>query len=286
MMPKCLKLVILLAVVTTLVLATGATTSRQTARSSRAVRVLTAKDRSTLRDGQEEKQDRQVPVAEYNAPEPSDPAKRTLRRIRSKRNDVRDSSLKPDDVSRLVLTERSTPVNLGGPWSHAPAEPAIPITQSDAVLIGDIVGADAYLSNDKTSIYSEFAVAVSDILKDTSSTILTGNRITIERSGGALRFPSGKILIRGLLGKPLPKMTGRYVFFLKRDEEGEDFSLITAYELRGGKVFPLDGLSPKDEVIEPFAAYQQYKGADESTFIAKLWGLIQSPPDVPEKRLE
>jgi hypothetical protein len=277
------KLVVLLAVLLTLLLATGAATMQQKARSLRAIRVLVAKDRAVAQNDQRQTAEREIPVAEYNAPEPNDPAKRALRQIRSKRHDIRDPSLKPED-GKPVLTERSVRVNLGGPWSHALNEPAIPVAQSDAVLVGEIVGANAYLSNDKTSIYSEFTVLVTELLKDTKGTTLIGNRITVERSGGGLRFPSGKVLIRGLLGKPLPKMNGRYAFFLKRNNEGEDFSLITAYELRGGKVLPLDGLSPKGEVIEPFAAYQQYKGEDETTFLTKLWSLVQSPAEVPERR--
>jgi hypothetical protein len=277
-------LAILLGTVVTLLLATGAATMQQTQRRPVTVRVLATTDGKEAQ--RQEQTERQIPIADYNTPEPAEPAKRTLRRIRSKRYDIHDPNLKAGDVSKLILTESSAAVNLGGPWSHAAHEPATPVVQSDAVLIGEIASAHAYLSNDKTSIYSEFAVAVSEVLKDTSGGILVGSRVTIERSGGGLRLPSGKILIRGLLGKPLPKITRRYVFFLKRNEEGEDFSLITAYELHGGKVFPLDGLSPKGEVIEPYAAYQQYRNEDESNFLAKLWSLVQAPADIPERRLE
>lgn len=278
-------LTILLGTILTLLLATGAATMQQTGRRSGTVRVLSTTGRGAAQRNQEQSE-RQIPVADYNTAEPTDPALLTLRRIRSRRYDIHDPNLKAEDVSKLVLKESSAPVNLGGPWSHEVSEPATPVAQSDAVLIGEIASAHAYLSNDKTSIYSEFTVSVSEVLKDTSGTILIGSRVTMERSGGALRFPSGKILIRGLLGKPLPKLTRRYAFFLKRNQEGEDFSLITAYELRGGKVFPLDGLSPKGEVIEPYAAYQQYRNEDESNFLAKLWSLVQSPNGVPERRLE
>lgn len=278
-MPNYLKLTVPLAALLMLLLAAGATTQRPSP-APRGVRVLSTKQQTTSQGNQEQSNERQIPVAEYNTPEPTDPVKRTQRRIRSKRHDVRDPSVRANEVSGLVLTERSAPVNLGGPWSDAPDEPAIPIAQSDAILIGEIGRAHAYLSSDKTSIYSEFSVLVTEVLKDRSAAILIGNRITVERAGGAVRFPSGKILVRGLLGKPLPKMTGRYAFFLKRNEDGEDFSLVTAYELRGGQVFPLDGLSPNGEVVAPFASYQQYKGLDEATFIAKLWNLIQSLPDV------
>lgn len=219
-----------------------------------------------------------LPLADYNAPEPTDPEKRTLRRAKSNRHNVKDPSVKQNEISNLALTERSVPVNFGGPWSHAPDEPAIPVVESDAVLIADVTEAAAYLSTDKTSVYSEFALAVAQVLKDAKADIPIGETITADRSGGGVRFASGKILVRGLLGKPLPKKGTRYVFFLKRNDDVNDFSILTAYELRGGRVFPLDGLTPKGEVVAPYAAYQQYKGMDQSVFLAKVRELIQAQP--------
>jgi hypothetical protein len=224
-----------------------------------------------------------IPIADYNAPEPNDPAKRTLRRTKSSRHNVKDPSVKPDEISKLALTEKSAPVNFGGPWSHAQDEPAIPVAESDAVLIGDVTEAAAYLSTDKTTVYSEFTLAVAEVLKDSKADIPIGETITAERSGGGVRFASGKTLVRGLLGKPLPKKSTRYVFFLKRNGDVNDFSILTAYELRGGRVFPLDGLTPKGDVITPFAAYQQYKGTDQGVFLAKVRDLIQAQPRSPER---
>jgi hypothetical protein len=266
-----LRLSISIIALLTISLLAGTAAMQQKPPSSGRVRVLSTQQEANARE-----QEQQLPVVEYNAPEPTDPAKRALRRLRSRRHNLTDPSVKGSDVSRFVLTERSARVNLGGPWSHAPEEPAIPVTESDAILVGDIVGANAFLSTDKTSIYSEFNVLVLEVIKDSSATITTGAPVTIERSGGALRFPSGKVLIRGLLGKPLPLISRRYVFFLKRNTEGEDFSIITAYELRGGQVFPLDGTSPKGDVVAPFALHQKYKGVDGSTFLITVRTLTQS----------
>ena len=257
----------------------GGAAMQQKPTSSGRVRVLSTQKEPASSTDQD--QDQQLPVAEYGAPEPADPAKRTLRSLRSRRHNLTDPSVKGNDVSRFALTERSARVNLGGPWSHAPEEPAIPVAQSDAILIGDIVGANAYLSTDKTSIYSEFNVLVLEVIKDPGATIVTGVPVTVERSGGALRFPSGKVLIRGLLGKPLPLISRRYVFFLKRNADLDDFSIITAYELRGGQVFPLDGTTPKGVPVVQFSAYQKYKGVDEPTFLITVRTLTQSSLESP-----
>ena len=276
-MRRSLKVAI--SIVAVLVLFTTGYTAIQRVSPARKVRVLVAKKKAASQDQVPE---RQIPVVDSDTPEPADPAEREKRRIRSKRHDMRDPSVKSDDVKRSVLTERSPTVNFGGPWSSDPDEPAFPIETSDTILVGDVVRAQAYLSNDRTAIYSEFTVGVSQILKNSGKLLSPGDRIAVERPGGALRFPSGKVLIRGLLGKPLPRIDARYVFFLKRID-GDDFSITTAYELCDGHVFPLDGLSANGKVFAPFAAYQQYKGTDEAEFMTKLWSLVQSTPNAKSR---
>jgi hypothetical protein len=66
------------------------------------------------------------------------------------------------------------------------------------------------------------------------------------------------------------------LFFLKYNEEGQDFSILTAYELRAGRVFPLDGLDRNGKVFEAYAAYQKYKDVDEATFLAEVREAIGS----------
>ena len=38
----------------------------------------------------------------------------------------------------------------------------------------------------------------------------------------------------------MPHLAGTYLFFLKYNEEGQDYSIITAYGLLDGRVLPLD----------------------------------------------
>jgi hypothetical protein len=44
-----------------------------------------------------------VPIADFTAPEPSDPDKRAERQARGKRHNLRDKNLSPEDVARFVL---------------------------------------------------------------------------------------------------------------------------------------------------------------------------------------
>lgn len=210
------------------------------------------------------------PVAEYDAAEPSDLSLKTLRKARNKRHNLPLRPTDKIDVRRFMLTERSES-SWGGPPSHAPVEPGLPAAKSDVVLIGEVTDAKAYLSEDKTNVYSEFTVRVEEILKNNTSIALApGTSITTVRSGGALRFPSGKIIQRGSGGKPFPQTKGRYVFFLAYENEEQDHPILTAYEIRGGVVLPLDGLDLDGRLLEPYAEYQQYKGWNEAEFLNKV----------------
>jgi hypothetical protein len=173
-----------------------------------------------------------------------------------------------------MITEQ-TESSWGSPPFDVPPEPALPIAQSDAVVVGEVTDAKALLSEDKTSIYSEFAVIISDVLKNNCSAELSeGYSIDVARYGGAVRFPSGKIVQRGDEGRPFPRLKRRYLFFLKYNNEGQDFSILTAYELRAGRVFPLDGLDRDGRAFEAYAAYQRYKDSDEATFLNQVRAAI------------
>jgi len=85
---------------------------------------------------------------------------------------------------------------------------------------------------------------------------------------------SGKVAISWTNHQDMPKVGSRYVFFLTHDFEVagdtyDDFYLLTGYELKGGKVFPLDE-SPKQSVLA-------YKGAAESSFLTDLVEALKTP---------
>lgn len=231
---------------------------------------LRAQNRQTTPAPQEQYDSSSYPVADYEASEPSDPRTRALRKARGKRNNLRLRPSDNVDVRQFMLTE-SSDSSWGGPPSHAPSEPALPAGQSAAVVVGEVTQARAFLSDDKTSVYSEFTVRVGDVLKNNSAAALApGDSVAVVRAGGAVRFPSGKVIRRGSGGRPLPRVGRRYVFFLRYDTEGEDFPVITAYELRGGRVIPLDGLDIDGTLLEPYAAYQEFKGVDENVFLGRV----------------
>ena len=153
--------------------------------------------------------------------------------------------------------------------------PALPVQRSAAVVIGTVCRADAFLTPDKTGVYSEFAVKVDSILKEDPKKQLTGgDTISVERNGGRVRMASGKVAISWTNHQDMPKVGSRYVFFLTHDFEVagdtyDDFYLLTGYELKDGKVFPMDK-SPKQSVLD-------YKGTAESSFLTDLVEALKTP---------
>jgi hypothetical protein len=85
----------------------------------------------------------------------------------------------------------------------------MPFDQSAAVVVGTIKDGQAYLSNDKRDIYSEFSLPIQEVIKTGDDPFLrAGDSIAIERPGGAIRLPSGKILIRASKDNAMPTKNG------------------------------------------------------------------------------
>ncbi|MCA1630534.1 MAG: hypothetical protein LC785_11190 [Acidobacteria bacterium] len=212
----------------------------------------------------------QLPVTDYQAPEPSEPKERVKRRAKGARYDKADFVHEPPPPRSGVVHE----VTIINDWEVG--LPAIPADGSDAVVIGDVSDAQAYLSNDKTGVYSEFSIRIEEVLKnDEQSSLEIGCLITGEREGGRVRFASNRVLPVHVQGQGMPRLGRRYVFFLRRLDQEKDFYILTAYELRAGSVSPLDGVKNSGGSKWKFDAYE---GVDQATFLNIVRGVITTLP--------
>jgi hypothetical protein len=192
-----------------------------------------------------------IPVDE--ATENVDAHERSLRQAKNRRYDSTRSD--------RVLTEQPPDV-IYGRIDESPRPPAIPVSQSDAVILGTIVRVQPYLSDDKKSIYTEFSVRVEEALKVAPViNITTGALIVVEQEGGALRLKDGHIL-RYLVGgtSKLPLLNRRYVLFLTLADNRRDLSILSGYELRDGTVLSLE----EGGEASPYAKW------DEGSFLGIL----------------
>jgi hypothetical protein len=70
--------------------------------------------------------------------------------------------------------------------------PALPVEQSNVIILGKVTDRRAVLTEDRLGVYSEFSISVSEIFKDDLNLVFSGQVITASRPGGAVRFPSGR----------------------------------------------------------------------------------------------
>jgi hypothetical protein len=192
---------------------------------------------------------RKEPIADYSRSLDPASAKRLTRQSRDKKHDRSEWRVNPEDVA-----DSSVRVDY-----LDPSLPEFPVGQSDAVLVGEILEANTYLSEDKTGVYSEFQVRVEQVLKN-DGTLMPAGSIDIEREGGRVRFPSGKIHSYSIDKANMPQIGAQHILFLKRDGKDQPYCLLTGYELRGAKVLPLDELPQ-------FKAHQD---ASREAFLTKL----------------
>jgi hypothetical protein len=188
-----------------------------------------------------------LPIVDYNAPEAQILEERSVRQSKSRRYDQSPLNVRepPHNVDQLPLNNHFW-------WGLAP----IPAGQSDAALIGEVVDAHAYLSNDKTGVYSEFTIRVERVLKDSDYRL--SPLIAVERLGGAVRFQTGRIVKYEVLGQGAPRVGARYLLFLRYNGQADDYSLLTAYELNNGHIVPLDSVD---------TLFKRYEGWPEDKFL-------------------
>lgn len=198
------------------------------------------------------------PITDYNAAIPN--SNDNLRFRRGERYSAPNSSA-PE------LGEDSETTLWDLPETHFKKDP-MPFEGSDAVVVGTVTHGQAYFSNDKRSIYSEFKFRIQEIVKTaTTVSLRAGDSIDIQRKGGAIRLPSGKVLIRGALADSMPQIGKKYLLFLKYDQGADDFGIVTGYQLDGTEVYRLDDLSYGESNHQKVVHELRKEGITEDEFL-------------------
>jgi hypothetical protein len=131
-----------------------------------------------------------------------------------------------------------------------PLDP-FPVAPSAAIVIGTVLSGKAFVSKDRTYVYSDYQVRVDRILKqDATANLALGEQIVVSRGGGTIHFPSGHTRNYIKNGEGFPAIGSQYLFFLgKPNFPQHEYEQIigSLYQLSDGKVHPLD-----DEQLTPF----------------------------------
>lgn len=205
--------------------------------------------------GQQTKPSIQEPSVEWSAASSTDPK----RLEKSKRYDRFTSG----GIAESASDVEELPLNVH--WYQGIS--ALPVTKSDAIVIGYVFDAKAYLSSNRSVVYSEFSVRPLQILKNSDrKPLVAGTTFVAERWGGAVIFPSGKVQHYRISKQGLPHTDEEYVLFLKSN--GEDFEIITGYSIGNGQVRPLD-----EGADLPF---KKHEGQSVDSFLTELRKVIDT----------
>lgn len=170
-------------------------------------------------------------IVDYDAPEPLNDKEREERRLKSRRYDGQHwvgANLHPDDGKVGRYDEDIPPL-------------MIPAAESDLIIIGEIMSANAYLSVDKRNVYTEFSVCIEEILKeDVSNRMVKGTCLMVDREGGYVRFPNGQKVLYKKTTRDLPGAGRKYVLFLTSDKKTPTYAILTGYQLTESAFIPLD----------------------------------------------
>jgi hypothetical protein len=153
------------------------------------------------------------------------------RRARGEKHNKSNWNVDPDTISDSTVIVDSVDVHL----------PALPTERAAAVVIGTIADAKAYLSTDKTGVYSTINVLVDEVLKSPGK-LKVGDLVEAEREGGRVRFSSGRVHLYMVSEQDMPRVGGRYLLFLTATDNDSVFEILTGYELRELSVYALDEL--------------------------------------------
>ncbi len=196
-----------------------------------------------------------LPKVDYQTFESQDETPRQIRKVKNIRYNAWNKPVEEynedTEITKLYCS-----------WA-APEAESFPAKESNAIVIGTVIGAKGYLSEDRSAAYSEYKVNVTDVLKGPDK--LAPGQIIAEREGAKVILPTGRIITYWVMKQGTPQIGHRYMLFLKNTPEG-DYFILTGYELAKGRVSPLDSISGK---------YEFFDGNEETTFIELVRSTIQ-----------
>lgn len=218
-----LNLILILAVIVT-VTAVGVTVTKYSHAQDRSQTNVDQTINQSKKDD-----DEATPVIDIDSPQPN--------------SSVRIAKGRRYNKSRVVVTNINNSNVTEFMWNNPSGQilPDFPIVDSDLIVEGQVTDSAAYLSDDRGTVYSEFTVRISNIIKaDPNLNIKLQDSITTERYGGRVKYPGGKTIRYGFGGIGSPAKGKTYLLFLAKTQS-ENYLIVTGYEFRGGKVFSLDG---------------------------------------------
>ena len=205
--------------------------------------------------------DEATPIVDLQNPDTSDRVDKNNRRIKNARHD----NSGPD---------KSRPLPKAGDVVGYPEWRAgfsdLPVASSNLIVEAVVSESHAFLSNDKTDVYSEFTLLISKPPRFTTGLgVNVNDRIVGERYGGKIKYPSGLTTRWRIARQAAPIIGKRYLFFLAKVDE-DTYKILTAYEIQGDTVSPLDGSRTEPGGRQGASIFDKHTGENLDSFMAEV----------------
>jgi len=206
-------------------------------------------------------EDEATPVVDLQNPDTSDRVDKNKRRIKNARHD--NSGF---DKTHPLPTVGDV---IGEPaWRAGYSD--LPVASSDLIVEAVVSESHAFLSNDKTGVYSEFTLLVAKPPKLTSGLGVNVNDCVVgERYGAKIKYPSGQTNRWRIAEQGIPIVGKRYLFFLARVDE-DTYKILTAYEIQGDTISPLDGSRTEPRGRQGASIFDKHNGESFDSFMAEV----------------
>lgn len=205
--------------------------------------------------------DEATPVVDLQNPDTSDRVDKSNRRIKNARHDNWGS-----DKTRPIPNINGV---VGEPEPRSGFSD-IPVATSDLIVEAVVSESHAFLSNDKTGIYSEFTLLISKPAKLTKALgVSLNDRVVAERFGGKIKYPSGQMTRWRIAREGIPIIGKRYLFFLAKVDQ-DTYKILTAYEIQGDMVSPLDGSRTEPGGRQGASIFDKHNGENLDSFMAEI----------------
>jgi hypothetical protein len=206
-------------------------------------------------------EDDATPIVDLQNPDTSDRVDKNNRRIKNARHDNWGS-----DKTRPIPSVNGV---VGEPeWRSGFSD--IPVATSDLIVEAVVSESHAFLSNDKTGIYSEFTLLISKPAKLTKGLgVNLGDRVVGERFGGKIKYPSGQTTRWRIARQGIPIIGKRYLFFLAKLDQ-DTYNILTAYEIQDDMVCPLDGSRLESGGRQGASIFDKHNGENLDSFMVEV----------------
>jgi hypothetical protein len=185
-------------------------------------------------------------------------------------NDKRPDAPKLDSLEpRKALTQQSAP-------PYFTRIPAIPVRDSDTVVVATVTAVQPYFSSDHAHLYTEFNLTVDKQIKDIPRRAKAGDTIPIVIRGGRMRLADGRVMEEQAAFTNYSIAVGsRYLLFLSYNVSGQYFTVIKSWELKNGGIIP----TAHEDQMDARQSKSQYAGMTDSTFIHAAYAAAKAGKD-------